>query len=164
MVQTDAPSDGGRKNNRGRPKGSTNKAARNPNSKEDERKAKHSREEMLLTGNSEISRLADYYRSEKLEPGYWYVDPAFEYREETLTIWCRSDFLNRPKFNHEISRKVRRMPTLPRVKRVDFEKKMAKFNEKMEGLLRNIGGVKNKNVIAHKTKVKRAAKKPAKLR
>ena len=30
----------------------------------------------------QISRLADYYRSEKLEPGYWYVDPAFEYREE----------------------------------------------------------------------------------
>ena len=54
MVQTDAPSDGGRKNKRGRPKGSTNKAARNPNSKEDERKAKHSREEMLLTGNSEV--------------------------------------------------------------------------------------------------------------
>ena len=36
-------------------------------------------------------------------------EPAFEYKGETLTVWCVKDFLMNKKYSAEISRKARRI-------------------------------------------------------
>ncbi|GMH73742.1 hypothetical protein TL16_g06271 [Triparma laevis f. inornata] len=158
MAKTDTKSLPSPTKKRGRPKKEMT------GSKEEVAAAKRARETMLLTGNSEISRLSDYYRNEKLEPGYWYVDNAFEYREETLTIWCSSDFLHNPSFSNEIIRKVRRMKTISKnPAKTNQTKKMDKFREKMADLLKKVGGAVNSNVV-EKQKESRPTKPPKKLR